>query len=67
MRRKDLTPQALRDIEKAVDDIAASVAGPAFAERYALAVADAAGRVARRPLLGHRRLGLLPPQSASGP
>jgi plasmid stabilization system protein ParE len=45
-----------------VDDIAAGVAGPAFAERFAVAVADAAEQVARRRLLGHRRLALLPPR-----
>jgi plasmid stabilization system protein ParE len=60
VRPKNLSPQALRDIDDAVDDIAASVAGPAFAERFAVAVADTAERVARRPLLGHRRPELLP-------
>ncbi len=60
MKPKNLSPQALRDIDDAVDDIAASVAGPAFAERFAHAVADTAERAARRPLLGHRRLELLP-------
>jgi plasmid stabilization system protein ParE len=60
VRPKNLSPQALRDIDKAAEDIAASVAGPAFADRFAVAVADAAERVARRPLLGHRRLELLP-------
>jgi len=60
VRPKNLSPQALRDIDDAVDDIAASVAGPAFAERFAVAVADTAERVARRPLLGQRRPELLP-------
>jgi plasmid stabilization system protein ParE len=60
VRPKNLSPQALRDIDKAVDDIAASVAGPAVADRFAIAVAEAAERVARRPLLGHHRLELLP-------
>ena len=50
----------MRDIDQPVDDIAASVAGPVFAERFAVAVADAAERVARHPLRGHRRLELLP-------
>jgi len=60
VRPKNLSPQALRDIDDAVDDIAASAAGPAFADRFAVAVADTAERLARRPLLGHRRLELLP-------
>jgi toxin ParE1/3/4 len=60
VRPQNLSPQALRDIERAADDIAAGVAGPAFANRFAVAVADAAERAARRPLLGHRRLDLLP-------
>lgn len=62
MRPRNLSPRALRDIDKAVDDIATSVAGSAFADRFAVAVADASERVARRPLLGHRRLELLPPR-----
>jgi plasmid stabilization system protein ParE len=62
VRPRNLSPRALRDIDKAVDDIAASVAGPAFANQFAVAVADAAERVARHPLLGHRRLELLPPR-----
>lgn len=62
MRPKNLSPQALRDIDKAVGDIAASVAEPAFADRFAVAVADAAERLTRRPLLRHRRLELLPPR-----
>ena len=60
MRPKNLSPRALRDIDQAVDDIAASAAGPAFAGRFAVAVADAAEWVARHPRLGHRRLELLP-------
>ena len=60
MRPKNLSPEALRDIDRAVDDIAVSAAGPAFAARFAAAVADAAELVTRRPLLGHRRLELLP-------
>lgn len=60
MRPQNLSPHALRDIDRAIDDIAASAAGSAFADRFAVAVADAAEFVARRPLLGHRRLELLP-------
>ncbi len=60
MTSRNLSPQAQRDIDRAIDDIAASAAGPAFAERFAVAVAEAAQLVARRPLLGHRRLELLP-------
>jgi plasmid stabilization system protein ParE len=62
VRPKNLSPQALRDIDKAVDDIAESAAGPAFAHRFAMAVAQAADRVARHPRLGHRRPELLPGQ-----
>jgi plasmid stabilization system protein ParE len=60
VRPNNLSPRALRDIDKAVDDIATSIAGPAFADRFAVAVADAAVWVARHPHLGHRRLELLP-------
>jgi plasmid stabilization system protein ParE len=60
VRPPNLSPRALRDIERAADDIAASAAGPAFADRFAVAVAYAAEWAARRPLLGHRRLDLLP-------
>ena len=66
MRPKNLSPQALRDIDDAVDDIAASVAGQAFAERFAVAVADTAERVARRPLLGTGALSCCPAGSGSG-
>jgi plasmid stabilization system protein ParE len=62
VRSRNLAPRALRDIDTAVDDIAASIGGPAFADRFAVAVADAAERVVRRPLLGYRRLELLPPR-----
>ncbi|MGH7044224.1 MAG: type II toxin-antitoxin system RelE/ParE family toxin [Acetobacteraceae bacterium] len=62
MRPRNLSPRALRDIDTAVDDIATSVAGPVFADRFAVAVADAAEQIARRPLLGHRRVELLPPR-----
>ena len=37
-------------------------AGPAFADRFAVAVAAAAGRVTHRPRLGPGRLELLPAQ-----
>ena len=60
MKPRNLSPQALRDIDRAVDNIAGGVAGPAFAERFAVAAAQTAAKVARRPLLGHRRLELLP-------
>jgi plasmid stabilization system protein ParE len=62
VRPKNLSPRAIRDIDEAVDDIAASAAGPVFAERFAVAVAEAAEWVARHPRLGHRRLELLPGQ-----
>ena len=60
MRPKNLAPQALRDIDRAIDDIALSDAGPAYAERFAEKVAELAEQVARHPLRGHRRLELLP-------
>jgi toxin ParE1/3/4 len=60
VRPQNLSPRALRDIDRAADDIAVSAAGPVFADRFAVAVADAAERAARRPLQGHRRLDLLP-------
>jgi plasmid stabilization system protein ParE len=62
VRPKNLSPQALRDIDQAVDDLAASAAGPMVADRFAVAAADAAEWVGRHPLLGHRRLELLPGQ-----
>jgi plasmid stabilization system protein ParE len=60
LTRANLSPRALRDIDNAVDDIAKSAAGPTYAERFAIAVAQTAERVMRRPLDGHRRLDLLP-------
>jgi plasmid stabilization system protein ParE len=56
----NLAFQALRDIDRAVDDMIASGAGPAYAERFAAAAAETAAKVARRSLLGHRQLELLP-------
>jgi plasmid stabilization system protein ParE len=56
----NLSDQALRDIYQAVDDMIASGAGPAYAERFAVAAAETAEKIARRPLLGHRRSELLP-------
>ncbi len=56
----NLSGRALRDITKAVDDMLASGARPAYAERFAVATAETARKIARQPLLGHRRLDLLP-------
>ena len=60
MTPPNFSGQALRDIYKAVDDMVVSGAGPAYAERFALAAAETAEKIVRRPLLGHRRLELLP-------
>ena len=60
MTPANLSDQALRDIYKAVDDMIAHGATIAYAERFAVAVAETAEKVASRPLLGHRRLELLP-------
>jgi len=56
----NLSRQAVRDIEQAVDDMIEHGAPPAYAERFAVAVAQTAEKIARRPMLGHRRLELLP-------
>ncbi len=60
MTPPNLSRQALRDIDKAVDDMVEAGAGLAYAERFAVAAAETADKIARRPLLGHRRLELLP-------
>ncbi len=60
MTPANLSGQALRDIDKAIDDMLASGASSAYAERFAMAVAGTALKIARRPLSGHRRLELLP-------
>lgn len=60
MTPPNFSDQALRDIDQAVDDMIAHGATPAFVERFALTAAETAEKVARRPLLGHPRLELLP-------
>lgn len=60
MTPPNLSGQALRDIFRAVEDMIAHGATPAYAERFAVAAAETAEKIARRPLLGHRRLDLLP-------
>ncbi len=60
MTPPNLSGQALRDIYKAVDDMVAGGAGLDYAERFALVAAETAEKIARRPLLGHRRTELLP-------
>ncbi len=60
MTPPNLSGQALRDIYQAVDDMIASGAPATHAERFAAAAAETAEKIARRPLLGHRRLELLP-------
>jgi plasmid stabilization system protein ParE len=56
----NLAPQAIRDVEDAAAWFADGPGGEPLARRFARAVAAAAGRVSQRPLLGHRRLSLLP-------
>lgn len=60
MTPPNLSRQALRDIDKAVDDMVEAGATLAYVERFAVAAAETAEKVARRPLLGHRRFELLP-------
>ena len=57
---RNLAPQAIRDVEDAAAWFADGPGGKPLARRFARAVAAAAGRVSLRPLLGHRRLELLP-------
>lgn len=57
---RNFAPQAVRDVEDAADWLADGPGGEALARRFLAAVAEAAGRVAQRPFLGHRRLELLP-------
>ena len=60
MTPPNLSDQALQDIYEAVDDMIAHGGTPAYVERFAVAAAETAKKVAQRPLLGHRRLELLP-------
>ena len=57
---RNFAPEALRDIETAADWLADGPGGEPLARRFVHAVTEAGGRVAKRPLLGHRRLELLP-------
>ena len=57
---RHFAPQAVRDIEAAADWLADSPGGSPIVRRFLAAVIDAAGWVSQRPLLGHRRLDLLP-------
>lgn len=57
---RNFAPQAVRDVEDEADRLADGPGGEPLARRFVAAVAEAAGRVAQRPLLGHRRLELLP-------
>ena len=56
----NLAPQAIRDVEDAAAWFADGPGGKSLARQFARAVAVAADRVSQRPLLGHRRLELLP-------
>jgi toxin ParE1/3/4 len=57
---RNFAPQAVRDVEDAAEWLADGPGGESLARRFVAAVAEAAGRVAQRPLLGHRRPELLP-------
>ena len=59
MTPPNLSGQALRDIYQAVDDMIATGAPATYVERFAVAAAETAEKIARRPLLGHRRPELL--------
>ena len=56
---RNFAPQAVRDVEDAAAWLADGPGGDPLARRFLTAVADAAGRIAQRPLLGHRRVELL--------
>jgi toxin ParE1/3/4 len=57
---RNFAPRAVRDVEDAADWLADGPGGEPLARRFLVAVAEAAGRISQRPLLGHRRLELLP-------
>jgi toxin ParE1/3/4 len=57
---RHFAPQAVRDIEEAVDWFAAGPGAEPLARKFATAAAAAARPITRRPLVGHRRLVLLP-------
>jgi plasmid stabilization system protein ParE len=56
---EEFAPQAIRDVESAIDWLADN-GGPEVARRMALATVEAARRVVQRPLAGHTRPELLP-------
>jgi len=56
---EEFAPQAIRDVEEAVDWLADN-GGPHVARRMALATVEAARRTVERPLTGHMRSELLP-------
>ena len=57
---RNFAPRAVRDVEDAADWLAAGPGGVPLARRFLAAVAEAGGRIAQRPQLGHRRPELLP-------
>ena len=57
---RQFAPQAVRDVEDAADWLAESPTGIELATRFISAVVDAADRISHRPLLGHKRLDILP-------
>ncbi len=56
MTPRNLSRPALRDITEAITDMVANGARTAYDERFAVAVAEIAGKIRRPPLFGHRRL-----------
>jgi toxin ParE1/3/4 len=60
IRLRHLAPQAIRDVEDAAEWLADGRGGLPLARRFASAVVEVTDRIARRPLLGHRRPELLP-------
>ncbi len=59
---EEFAPQAIRDVEEAVDWLVdnGGPGGPHVARRMALATVEAARRAVERPLTGHMRPELLP-------
>jgi toxin ParE1/3/4 len=57
---RNFAPRAAVDLEEAADWLMDGRGGPEVAERLLLAAIEAADLLARRPLLGRRRLDLLP-------
>ena len=59
-RLRHFAPHAARDLEDAAEWMAKGPGGVAAARRLIAAALNDAARLSRRPLLGHRRLEVLP-------